>query len=310
MICTNTSFYGFDFTSFLYPYNVKAALKVNDVKRIGGYINYINQYKLDQAVISLPSIDMIRSCPSLRFLRIHPPMDSPNNYDFTPLYDHDRITALSVVTRYGVNDKYLGDIDFSKIKGLESLSFGVTKRTVNYTDIPTLKSLLIGGYKACDINELFSSKILDTLELNSCSIESLDGIENSNKIQCVTIIYNRKLKDISALERVRGSLRALNIEYCAQITDFSVIEKLENLEKLFIRGSTPISNLDFVKRMKNLKTLILDVPIISGDITPCLKLQYASVGGDRRHYNLKNRDLPKGLRVLGNEDIDVYRRLE
>lgn len=301
---------GFRFTSFLYPYNVKSAIEINDVNSINRYINYINKHKIEQAVISLPDIKIIRSCPSLRFLRIFPHIDSPNNYDFTPLYDMEKISALSVVTQYGAKGNYRGDIDFSKIRGLEYLNFGITNRTVNYADIPSLKTLAIGGYKNHDLHGLFSSEILDTLALNSCSEESLDGIEASSEIQCVTLIYNRKLRDISALERVKNSLRSLNIEHCAQISDFSVIEKLENLEKLFIRGSTPISNLEFVNRMKNLKTLILDVPIISGDITPCLKLQYASVGTDRRHYNLKNRELPKGVRVLGNEDIEAYRRLE
>ena len=71
-------------------------------------------------------------------------------------------------------------------------------------------------------------------------------------------------------------------------------------------------SLDFVRYMPNLKTLILMNNIADGDLTPCLHMRTAKVR-NRRHYNLKDEDLPK-VRweeiIYGNESIEEWRRLE
>ncbi len=60
------------------------------------------------------------------------------------------------------------------------------------------------------------------------------------KLQCLYLYDNRSLSDISELEGVKNSLKALRIENCAKIKDFSVLEKLENLELLDLSGSNEI----------------------------------------------------------------------
>ena len=50
--------------------------------------------------------------------------------------------------------------------------------------------------------------------------------------------------------------------------------------------------------------------IIDGNLTNCLDLSYVYVEKNRKHYNLKDEDLPKGLYVRGNENIEEWRRLE
>ena len=47
-----------------------------------------------------------------------------------------------------------------------------------------------------------------------------------------------------------------------------------------------------------------------GDLTPCLDLSYAYSGKNRKHYNLKDLQLPKFVYVRGNETIEEWRRLE
>ena len=80
--------------------------------------------------------------------------------------------------------------------------------------------------------------------------------------------------DISALKGVKDSLRALRIENCAKIKDFSVLEELENLELLELTGSNVLPSLDFMKGMKSLKTLILKMNVLDGDLSRCLDLSY------------------------------------
>ena len=138
----------------------------------------------------------------------------------------------------------------------------------------------------------------------------MEGIQKSKKIQCLYLHYNRSLNDISALKNVKKTLRALRIENCPKINDFSVLEELENLELLELSGNNELPSLSFLKTMKNLKTFIFSMNVKDGDLYPCLNLSYAYSEKNRKHYNLKDMDLPKGQYVRGNEAIEEWRRLE
>jgi hypothetical protein len=102
----------------------------------------------------------------------------------------------------------------------------------------------------------------------------------------------------------------LRIDHCANITDFSVLGKLESLELLELTGCKPLKSLDFLKTMKNLKTFIFDVDILDGDLSECMKLHYVGMLKYRKHYSHKESDMPKGHIVRGNENIDEWRRFE
>ena len=62
--------------------------------------------------------------------------------------------------------------------------------------------------------------------------------------------------------------------------------------------------------MRNLKTFAFNMDVLNGDLTPCLNLSYVYSEKDRRHFNLKDKDLPKTNYARGNEDIEEWRRLE
>ena len=86
--------------------------------------------------------------------------------------------------------------------------------------------------------------------------------------------------------------------------------ELENLELLELSGSNELPSLSFLKKMKRLKTFIFSMNVKDGDVTPCLGLSYVYSEKNRKHYNLKDIELPKGHYVRGNETIDEWRRLE
>ena len=62
-----------------------------------------------------------------------------------------------------------------------------------------------------------------------------------------------------------------------------------------------------VKKMKKLKTFILDMNVLDGDLTPCLDISYVTCGKDRRHYNLKDSDLPKGKIYRPEKELELWR---
>lgn len=302
---------GFQFTSILYPFNEKRAIKiVKSSKSYQQYQDYINKNQIEQAEIIMPDLKIVLNCPSLKYLRISPSED--REFDFSLLYQMPHIKSLHCQNQYGSQAQYISDIDFSKINGLHNLSICINRGTQNYNKVQTLKSLSIGNYKGADRNlsDLFCSPNLDTLTLNGCFVYSLNGIETSNKMQCVYLYRNRALTDITALRGVKNTLKALRIENCPKIQDFSVLGELENLELLELSGSNTLPNLNFLKSMKNLKTFVFNMNVLDGDLSPCLNLSYVYSEKNRKHYNLKDAELPKGEYIRGNENIEEWRRLE
>lgn len=304
---------GFDFESIIYPFDKETAIRIWKPELLDDYIWYIRKKKLSQAVICLPSIDIIYQCPTLQYVEISPSANSMPDYDFSPLYEREW-KHLTCFNQYRTNNgQYIGTIDLARVYALEDLKINVNRGTLNYNRIESLKSLDIGDFTGAyhDLSDLFVSTEMDTLRLIEGKTISLNGIEQSKKMQYLSLNYNRCLEDIGALSKVKHSLKSLNIFNCPKIKDFSVLYELENLEKLEIWGNNTIPSLDFVKNMPNLKTLFLEINIADGDITPCLNLRSAKLIKNRKHYNLKDKDLPKAEDVIfGNESIDEWRHLE
>ncbi len=317
---------GFAFTAISYPFNVHDAIIVKckgvsdcevpqyDIPdhTIEDYVIFINKMKIQKAVIILNNIACINMCPSLKYIQIIPSYQADASFVFSPLYEMPEIKSLSCQNRYGSREQFISEVDYSRIRGLISLSINVNRKTLNYNRVKTLKSLDVGGFKGKnhDLTDLFSSEELDTLRLIQCGMYSLNGIETSRKMQCLYLHYNRSLRDISALGKVKGTLKALRIENCPKIEDFSVLGELENLELLELSGNNVLPNLNFLKTMKNLKTLIFNMNVLCGDLSPCLDLCYVYSEKNRKHYNLQDEDLPKKKYIRGNEGIDEWRRLE
>lgn len=317
---------GFAFTALTYPYNVHDAIivkckGVSDCEipqynipchTIEEYTAFIQKKNIEKAIIILNDISFINACPSLKFLKIVPSYQADDLFDFSPLYELPQIKLLDCQNRYGNQEQYLSKIDYSKIKGLISLSVDANKKALNYNKVETLKSLDVCGFKSKqhDLTDLFCSKELDTLRLLQCGVYSLNGIEISQKMQCLYLHYNRSLSDISALRKIKDTLKALRIENCPKITDFSVLSELENLELLELSGSNTLPNLNFIKKLKKLKTFTFNMNVVDGDLSDCLNLSYVYSEKDRKHYNLKDKELPKANYVRGNEDIEEWRRME
>lgn len=317
---------GYAFTALTFPFDVHDAIIVKckglsdcaapqyDIPchTIEDYTAFIERNKIEKAVIILNDISFINMCPSLKYIKIVPSYQSGALFDFTPIYMMQEVKLLDCQNRYGSQEQYLREVDYSQIHGLISLSVHTNKKTLNYNKVETLKSLDVCGFKGKhhDLTDLFCSKELDTLRLIQCGVYSLNGIETSHKMQCLYLHYNRSLSDISALSKVKGKLKALRIENCPKIVDFSVLGELENLELLELSGNNILQNLDFLKTMKNLKTFTFNMNVLDGDLSPCLKLSYVYSEKDRKHYNLKDIELPKLIYVRGNENIEKWRRFE
>lgn len=273
------------------------------------YIQYIQSRQLEKATIILNDISWLPQCPSLKDLVIIPSEQAVGNFDFSPLYEMPEIRSLECRTQYGEWDQFLNEIDYSRVPGLVNLVVEVNQGTKNFQNVETLKQLYTTRYRSPsrDVTQLFSSKELTCLSLFMSNIQSINGVEKAPGLQCLELSYNRSLNDISALGKIKDTCRVLYIENCAKITDFTVLEEMENLEYLWLTGSNSLPDLRFLKKMKKLKTFILDMNVLDGDLTPCLDIPYVTCGRDRRHYNLKDSALPKGKIYRPEEELGLWR---
>lgn len=307
---------GFAFTSVTYPLNLHDGIIVkvdNHSDRMGPryniknrevneYINYINEKKIEKALIILDNLEILKFCPSLKYLEIYLSDQTLEDFDFSPLYNLPEVKYLLCSNEYGMFfDKQI-KIDYSKVKGLLKLNVDVNKGTLNYNKIPTLRTLDIRHYKnnKKDLSDLFISEKLENLSITQSNIKSLKGIEKAEGLKTLHLYYNRSLDDISDLKKVKKTLKTLVIQSCGKIKDFSVLKELEYLEKLTIWGSNSIENLKFINNIKDLKLFDFDINVIDGDLTPCKNVSCVRSLINRRHYNLKDEDLPK------NETIQHY----
>ncbi len=312
---------GFVFTSISAPHNVYDTIVIrnpNDVKcnsplllssehNLEEHIAFVNESRLSKAMIIGESIDFLPRCPSLQHLVIRPCGNIGDDFDYSPLYHMPQIKSLRADTCYGPMEKYKTTIDCACICGLECLSV-VGNGYIRYNQVPTLKSLFISCCDEKDLRNSFCSPYIDTITIVSSKLQTLEGLQKLDRLQCAYFYHNYRLSDISILQSSQTTLKSLCIGNCPKVSDLSILSSFSELEYLMLEGNGSIENLDFLQGMTKLKMLNLGVNVISGDLTPCKEINRVWIQRDRRHYNLKNTDLPKGERVYGNENIPPWRR--
>ena len=148
------------------------------------------------------------------------------------MYSRLEIARLNCRTVYGRKDEFSTVIDYSRVHGLRDLGvYG--KGHQNYACVETLEKLFVSNAKGCtDLYQISRSPKLKKLSLWMSGIRTLNGIEQYPEIQYLDLYNDRSLTDISNLVEASSTLRALYIQGCPRITDFSCLHELTNLEHL------------------------------------------------------------------------------
>lgn len=258
------------------------------------HIALVNQFNIEKVLLVCDNLKFLHKCPNISDMQIYPSYDAGESFDYSPLYDMEHLRQISCRTVYGDCNQFKTFIDFSKIPTLESIA--VEERGhIGYEKVNSLQVLWMSNNKSCKNCENISNSIkLQELTLFQCGIQSLKGIEKHPELRSITLYNNRSLYDISQLEYIAPSLVELVVDGCAQIKDFTVLEKLPNIEYLQLTGSNSIPNLSFLSTMKKLKVLNFTVNVLDGDLSSCMEIPYATCK-NRRHYNYKDSQLPKVL---------------
>ena len=264
-------------------------------------IDYINTHQIKEVTTrGIENFERLDECPSIETLHIWgiwPDFDALKageilNFNADGLYKMHNLKTLSI--GIGENDKL--KIDLSRIPSLKEF-YGSQKYITNLDQAVNLEILDIIYYKKKNLLELKNLKKLKLLTITSSSIVSLEGCEFLESLDTLRLYYNRSLEDISTLCGNADTVTFLDIENCGRISDFSVLETLKNLEVLSIYGRNKIPSIQFINKLKHLDSFDFDINVLDGDLTPCLRLNAADCFVSRKHYNLKNDQLPKNFKT-------------
>lgn len=255
-------------------------------------IEYINTHKLENVIVIANELSFLSNCPSVKHFVFYLNLENHQVPKMSYLSMLPGVRSFRIRGNEGVDELYTGGrspLVFQKLKTLKCLNmWGINDKLDNSEN----RKERITTIEDFDLPELLK------LSLQQCSITSLKGIQNCQKLQWLDTTYMRSLEDISDLALLAPTLRSLAIESCPKITDFSVISKLKELEYLELGGKNEIPNLEFIKELPKLKMVKLSMNVLDGNISCLQNVQYADVVC-KKHYNLKNKDLPKCRTDLG-----------
>ena len=305
-----------------FPFNRPDGLLISDLQ-LNQLISYANENDIKKFYVEkMTHFDFINNLSNAEHLVIE--FDLPRNklflaqrkrnkfhinYNLSLLSDMRCLRSLSfIINEHPYIVPHI-TADLSSMPQLEKYS-GNYSAVFNLEKATSLKTLSMHHFDGEHLTKFERLENIDTLNLSLSKIKSLKGLDSLYKMQCLYLSYNRNLTTIQHLSSIKNTLKSLRIENCPNINDFSVFEELHELELLELSGNYTLPSIRFIKRLKKLKTLILDVDIADGDLSPCLNLSYVHLGKNRKHFNLKDRDLPKNQYIRGNECVDEWRRLE
>lgn len=323
MCATNIKYIdGMPFKAITYPFNKPDSMVIENIK-LEQSVNYINSKKINKAYIKgVYNYNFLKGCKGIKHLSIEFQLSMADysvlekkgkyywvDYDLSSIYDLNELKSLQFINNENPDIRAKAQLDVSELSTLEMYK-GEYSFVKNIEKAERMRMLELYKYDGIDLNDFGKLKNLITLQVVSSKLQSLNGCEMFDNMQCIYLHYNRNISNISSLGKIKHSLKALRIENCPKIEDFSVLNELENLELLELSGSNSLPNLQFLKKMKHLKTFTFNMNVEDGDLSLCKDLTYVYCEKNRKHYNLKDKEFPKEQYFRGNENIEEWLRLE
>ncbi|MCL2308854.1 MAG: toxin [Proteobacteria bacterium] len=230
--------------------------------------------------VGILDISVLEGDESIEALDIHEDV-AIKGLDLSCLYSMKKLKKLSI--------EYYGQLDFSKLKTLNTLFLGRIHCEIDSISIPSLRDLLLVSTKNMDCMHISSLQNLETLRISGGKIECMVGIENLSRLKSVRITHCPSLLDISAIGQV-ASLSNLYIETCKKLSDFSILKNNKSIETLFI---SDLDSVNFVPSMKKIKSLKF-WNLKDGDLSPLLNSKTLSdvyFYPQKRHYTHGKDDI-------------------
>jgi len=266
-------------------------------RTIEEHVKFINENNVERVDVFTESIEFLKECPGIKAASVYVPLCVEKEFDFSPLYEMENLEAVdcgaeSLAGAPRVNKFF---VDFTKMKHIKQIRISLSnfRRGTGFQKVKDLELLRISDCDKEDLREYFCSEKMKYLMIFYSRLRNLDHIETAPNLKWVQLEELKRLEDISALEHIAESVEALCISGCPKVKDFSVLEKLVNLRHLELTRRNEIPSLSFLNQMPQIQTFLFSMNVLDGDLTPCMKIPYVYCERNRKHYNLKNKDLPR-----------------
>ena len=257
------------------------------------YLKYINDNNVTHIISQDYDLSYLSDCPNVEFV-----VCSPESNHLDALYSLHNLKGLSLST----DDN---SFDFSKLS--PTLSFLRTRyerQNKSWLNCNTISELSLFGYETKNLlwlSELKNKRNLKTLEIYTSYRKfcTLNGLKELVNLEVLILDYCRQLSDIEEITE----LSKLKVLQCSDISSAKdlPLDCLKTLEELYlidlaITKPRSIDTLSFLKSMPQLHTFWSNYNILDGDLSLLLRLKDVDIFPDRKHYNLKNSELPHIVR--------------
>lgn len=204
-----------------------------------------------------------------------------------------------------------------KLSSLEELSIGEEYQNLELNNLSNLRVLYLVNGSFTGLQSLKKLKELTLVNSNGLALSKNNFIENSS-IESLTIynakgqidftfllklknlkkldLYNVKSKiDLRLFNSFAESLEELKIEKCKEIEylEYALV-KFNTLKYLSLIDSVTIASAENISHLNSIEIIVVlgTSYFVNGEISRLRNLQHVSID-DKKHYSLKNYQLPK-----------------
>ncbi len=178
------------------------------------------------------------------------------NFNFTKNFptDIDQIKQATDIKYIQIND-YSWDFDYSAINDLSKLEhlsiYTTDKKEVNFSNWLLLKSVVL--FWRPKANSLFESVNLEKLFLGKYSDPDLSKFEHLRNLKYLRI-NTGSVKTLKGIDKLQN-LETLFLIQTSKLEELDGIEKLPKLKHLRFDNCRNVKNIEIVATMKNITTL-------------------------------------------------------
>jgi protein phosphatase 1 regulatory subunit 7 len=192
-------------------------------------------------------------------------------------------------------------IDFSFFPFMEDLRIEWSSKLVNLKSCTKLEGLFLRNYnpKVNDASNIKDIAWIRRLGVVQSTIQSLNGLEEMDRLEEVEIDYCSKLTDIGFFTQSKNTLISLLFGNCKAIINYQDVACLSNLKTLAFNDCGRMESIGFIKDMRSLKSFrFVNTDVLDGDMNPCIGLEYVAFS-NKKHFSHKLegiRELNKTMR--------------
>ena len=170
--------------------------------------------------------------------------------------------------KLGVHCKLKKSYDFTKLSELEELDLWYGKKFSSVFECKSIKKLQIFKMDEYAVQNISKLHQLEDLWIRQTSLKSIDGMCNLKNLKKLRFNHLYKLETISSIQECK-KIAEISFDCCKKVTDWELIGKLPNLTKLYIENCGILNNINFLKTLENLESVVIggeNMKLVDGNV--------------------------------------------